>query len=705
MRGRVRTVLEAAAPDIAKGVRAAVVMLVPFYLAGTLHRPELSWTALGGWLGTLADPGGSRTTRAKTLLKFALAGAALVAIVEALAPWPRVATVGFTVVVFAMSLLRARGGTAGTLGALLTVVAAIASARVRTTPPHDAAFFALGALQAVVLSSVVWPVWTHLPVRRAVATVYRELAGYMADVEAAIAEGAPPGDERWHALVREHHRRVRAAIESARAYALAVRARREGETRYGGNVRILLGVAEAQFPVLATLVQELEALPPEVRPEPARRLRPIAANDREVERVLVVRAIRSRAPQRRSQRPMEPHDAASVTQSLWARLEAMSRDAVDLAHAIDERSIDAAPPAGVAPRPEDSAGAHRAGAPALLAAVRAELVALREALSPRSVFFRYAVRASAAGLVASFVGAELSPDHSYWVTLTTLVVLQPHPGATLKLAGERVLGTVLGSVVAVAITETVTEPLALSAIMVPLSVAAVATRPRSYRLFTFFLTPVFVLVAERHPGDWWTAAARAGDAVLGGIVALVAGVLVFPSSERNRLPDALAAMIDAAAAYADAALGAGSAERIASARRAAGLAFGVAETTLERFLAEPRRDETLATDAMLLVTYTRRLVTALTSFHTLTAAAPANVPARDRAVVAAYVAAVLAAVGGVVRGAPASAAPPSAPEVSWDLDTPAGAALERVVRWAGLAASAIARTAAPGLDGASERWG
>src|SRR5262249_59273057 len=100
------------------------------------------------------------------------------------------------------------------------------------------------------------------------AAVYRELAAYIADAKEAIAARAPPGDERWHALVREHHRRVRAAIESARALALAVRARREGETRYGGNVRVLLGVGEAQFPLLATLIQELEALPPDARAEP-----------------------------------------------------------------------------------------------------------------------------------------------------------------------------------------------------------------------------------------------------------------------------------------------------------------------------------------------------------------------------------------------------------------------------------------------------
>src|SRR5262249_47112455 len=109
MNQRLSTVVAAAVPDVAKGVRAAVVMLVPFPLAAVWQRPELSWTALGGWLGTLADPGGSRITRARTITTLAGAGAAVVAFNEALVPWPLLATVGLALVVFIVSLLRATG--------------------------------------------------------------------------------------------------------------------------------------------------------------------------------------------------------------------------------------------------------------------------------------------------------------------------------------------------------------------------------------------------------------------------------------------------------------------------------------------------------------------------------------------------------------------------------------------------------------------
>jgi len=353
--------------------------------------------------------------------------------------------------------------------------------------------------------------------------------------------------------------------------------------------------------------------------------------------------------------------------SLAARLEKLSRDAVVLTHALDE-------PGDVVVK--DPSGQHPA-----VPVRRGERVLARDAvlaaLSPRSVFFHHAVR-SAAALVASILAFLILPRHGYWITLATILVLQTDPGATIKRAGERVVGTVLGSLVAVVITETVSAPIALSVIMVPLSIAAVATRPRSYRLFTFFLTPVFVLLSERSLGDWWTAAERAGDVVIGGLVALVAGVLVFPPTERERLPDVLVQMLDAVGAYAAVVLGPKSGvDKVASVRRASGVAFGVAEASLERFLAEPLRDERRAAGAMLLVTYARRLGTALTSVHT-----HAGEPVDDPEA-AAYVAAILAQCRATIRGEPAPAAVPPMPARASD-DDPAQAALARTLRWAAL---------------------
>ncbi len=668
----------AALPDVARGLRAAVVTLAPFYLATVLHRPELTWTALAGWLGTLVDPGGSRRTRAWALAVFGVAGAAAVAGSEAAAG--RVAAGLLAAVAFAAAIVRGVGATAGSVGTMAAMVAAIGTARVSGRPGRDAAFFALGAAQALFLSTVVWPVGTHLPVRRAIARAYEALGAYASDVGRAEVLAAPADDARWGALIERHHRRIREASEAARQVALAARARRVGETRFGSNVRGLLASAEAQFPVLGTLVQELEALPAGARGGAGERLGEIAAVYAEVERILLARALRSGAPARRVARGVEGGEGGSTADGLARRLAGTAHEALEVACALDA--------AVGAPAVED-APPSRAIARSAREALRGWGRALGDALSPRSAFLRHAIRVAGAVTVASFAGSLVSPSRGYWVTLTAIAVLQPDIGATLRRAFERVAGTVLGSAVAAAIIVSVRSPLVLAALMVPLSVAAVATRPRSYRLFTFFLTPVFVLLAERHPGDWWTAATRVGDVALGGVIALVASAFVLPSSERGRLPDALAAMLSAVAAYTRTVIEAAPARRAEGAdtgvearveegRRAASVAVVAAEASLERLRAVPLGDQSGAVDSMRLVTWARRLARAL--WVVVRVAWTARQCAAALARVGAYVAAAVEAAEARVRGERVAAAP-LAPE---GIDH---AALGRVVRQAALVAS------------------
>jgi uncharacterized membrane protein YccC len=697
------TSLEILAPDIARGLRAAVVMLVPFYLAATLGRPSLSWTALGGWLGTLADPGGGRAMRARALLAFALGGGLLVGLTEPMAPFHQAATIALACIAFAMSILRAWGGTAGSVGTFLAIVATIACGRGAEHPALDALSFTAGGLLALVVSSILWPVWTHLPVRRAVARVYEELASYMEAVLRAVRERIASNDERWTDLARTHPRAVRMAIEAARDAALSARARREGETQFGGDVRALLGTAEAEFRLLSALVVELESLDPAARVAAAARLEPLAAASREVQRVLVVREVRRRP---RAPRTSLLPPASAVTDTLAFRLARGTDIAKELAYGLAEPRDDEAPVT------EAQTGRNDAGAPITLT-LRPRppkghsLRVLSDALSPRSPFFQHALRVALAVAAASILGERLSPARVYWVTLTTLAILQPYAGATIKRAGERVVGTVLGSLAALAVMVTVRSPFWLSLIMVPLSVASVATRPRSYRLFTLFLTPVFVLLADRSTGNLWVAATRAGDALLGGAVALVAGVLIVPASEKDRLPDALGAMFDAIAAYARLVLdpfgegGTAGRDKVPRLRRAAGIALSDAETSLERFLAEPLHERARAGDAMLAVTYGRRLTAAITSFDTL--AVETTCVSRDAEPyvqrVSAYVAetlrlARLPRVNGHFTdkeqdpGARAQeeTAPPN-PE--GDADAPAAQALDRIVRWTALLGSGV----------------
>jgi uncharacterized membrane protein YccC len=592
-----------------------VATLIPFFLAAALGRAELAWMALGGWLGTLADPGGLRSTRAKAVGTFALLGALVVPLGERCGTsiWP--ATAMLAIVALGGTFARALGPAAATVGTMTAVVAAVATARSGSASYGvDSLAFVAGALWATLLSSMVWPVSMHRPVQKAIAGVFTAMSEH-ARALATSAAGAEAG-AHWAQLALTHHRRIRAAIEEALAIALAVRASRPGESPLGADLRVLLGLAEAQFPRLVALGVELEGMTIRDRPPATTaRLRALAATYDAIHESLVARGEPSAI--RREATPSEPvareaTPGASLASLLVDRLELESSRAHVFARTLGSGA--------------SFAGEHESGggrtSHATLVALGNDVREVRDALSFRSVYFRHALRVALAAVVASLIAHRIA-DRPHWVTVTTLAVLQPYPGPTSTRAAERVVGTVLGSLVAALITISIHAPLALAAVMFPLSVAAVATRGRSYRLFTFFLTPVFVLIAERHPGDWWTAAARAGDAVVGGVIALVAALVVWPSWERTRLPDAIDSMVAAVTRYRDAvmeSLDREGAERrasiepgIAAARRAAGIAIGEAETSLERWLAEPLRRAEQGENAMQLVTHARRLANACTT--------------------------------------------------------------------------------------------
>lgn len=610
------------APELLRGLRAAVATIGPFFLAGTLERPELRWVALGGWLGAIADPGGLPRRRAITLIAFALGGGLLVSGMEAAALVPYLSVLLLSLLAMVTSLARASGAAAASVGTLLLISAAIAGGGHPGEPLRDGVLFAGGASWAMLLSSVVWPVWTHLPVRRALAAAFERAAEHAAAIaitaRAPHPEQAPAHQSPWAALVRTYQRPVRAAIEEARAITVAARTQRAGETTIGANLRALLGLVEQVFVGLVALAEEVElTTDPAARAELAAALDVIAHRLRLTAQRLSERALSAgskgdggdHGSAGRSIAPEAPIPAERSP--LARRLLDVARVGAQMARSLDRATTDAAEDQGAPPPPALRIAMQE---------IRTALGAMRDALSWGSPFFRHAVRVTAALAIGGAIGTRVSPEHVAWVSVTAIAVLQPYPGATIGRAIERVVGTVLGSAVVIALMTWVNSPLVLTLALVPLSVAATLTRTRSVRLFALFTTPVFVLFATGLHDDGWSAALRIIDTVLGGIVAVGAAVAIFPSWERARLPETLARCAPALAQYAErvlsrtmpdgAPLSSGHTDGL---RRTLGALFGEVETSLERMLAEPRRMQRGADDAVQRITYLRRLSGSLTA--------------------------------------------------------------------------------------------
>jgi hypothetical protein len=176
-----------------------------------------------------------------------------------------------------------------------------------------------------------------------------------------------------------------------------------------------------------------------------------------------------------------------------------------------------------------------------------------------------------------------------------LFILKPNFGGTLQRAALRLTGTVLGGLIAAALSLTIREDVILIGILPVLAFAALSVRPINYGLYTLALTPmIMVMLDVGHTANWETSFLRVLHTFLGGVLAVVGGYLLFPIWEKQKLPGELAAVVKANADFLRAILsqspakdqGEGAWRQL---QRKAGLALANAATVGQRVLSEPTR--------------------------------------------------------------------------------------------------------------------
>ena len=588
-------------------------------MAGTLAgRPELAAMALGGWLGSLADNGGAYRTRARAIGIFLVGGSLAAAAATFVGGRPLLAVPLVFVVAFAGAMARVYGDAGSTLGTLISVT----FCALLVAPNHDlraalvrGEWLAAGTLLAAFLALVVWPVRPYAPARQAAARAFRALAAHAEAIR--VAHASPTPDSAWLSLAHGGHARVRTALESLRTTLAETRARRPGASDRADQLFLLRDAAEHMFALLVATEAELAAgrTPLGAVAEPSLR-------ELEATLLATARALEDLRGRRVPGDHGGPAAGAALDRAIVELWSAVERGE---AIALSPRELEAD-----VERPRISALAHLSRAAALVeetatlaqaATETTELVRsglppvvaagsphdrsmpaphepwwapLRANIASDSIVLRHALRV---GVTASFALAlveALGLGHGAWIVYTTIILLQPYVGATLERGTHRAVGTIAGGVVAAVIAASVHQPIAIAALMFPLSVAAVAVRTVNYGAFTFFLTPVFVLMAESGTGDWKLAGVRILNTLIGAALALIASRVLWPSWEHRRLSASLGEMLDSTRRYFRAVAAGAVGEpptkeaALADLRRHMGLAANNAETAVERLAGEPR---------------------------------------------------------------------------------------------------------------------
>jgi Tfp pilus assembly major pilin PilA len=185
--------------------------------------------------------------------------------------------------------------------------------------------------------------------------------------------------------------------------------------------------------------------------------------------------------------------------------------------------------------------------------VRGLLVTLwrtvRTDVSTRSLQFRRVTRTAVATGAAMTIWALLPVRHGYWLPLAVVLCMRHTYGETASRVTQRVGGSVAGAVLAAMLLALAPGKVALLAAIFCGALVAYALRSVSYTLWTTFSTPLILMLVDYSSAvDWEVAAERAGLTVAGGLLALAAARLFWPSGGADAvLLYRLAAMCEAQA--------------------------------------------------------------------------------------------------------------------------------------------------------------
>ena len=221
---------------------------------------------------------------------------------------------------------------------------------------------------------------------------------------------------------------------------------------------------------------------------------------------------------------------------------------------------------------------------------------IRNHLSFKSAIFRHALRvALLTGVCTAIIVHYDVGAHGIWLPMTALVVLQPDYGGTLNRALQRSAGTVAGSILASILIVTLRGTVTFEIAVAILLFASFFLIRRHYGQAIAFLTPLIILlVGFSGPNPWEDLIERVIFTLSGAAAALVAGYVLWPQWEHDRLPDRLAAAIRAGKRYVAAvfeALPAAAAptEKLGPLRRAAEIEVTNVDAAFQRMLTEPAR--------------------------------------------------------------------------------------------------------------------
>ncbi|RTY98754.1 FUSC family protein [Flavobacterium sp. RSP49] len=171
---------------------------------------------------------------------------------------------------------------------------------------------------------------------------------------------------------------------------------------------------------------------------------------------------------------------------------------------------------------------------------------LTENLSFSSTIFRHSLRLTIALLIGFIIGKILPFHNVYWILLTIIVIMRPGYGLTKQRSFHRILGTVLGGLIAFGILFFVKDNIIISILSILCMLLGFSFTQTNYKVSATFVTMYVVFIygiVTPNIGD--LVQFRILDTLVGAGLAFLANHFLWPSWEFLNMPMHLEKSINA----------------------------------------------------------------------------------------------------------------------------------------------------------------
>ncbi|WP_432411730.1 FUSC family membrane protein [Rasiella sp. SM2506] len=148
----------------------------------------------------------------------------------------------------------------------------------------------------------------------------------------------------------------------------------------------------------------------------------------------------------------------------------------------------------------------------------------------KSAIFKHSLRLSATMMVGFLIGDVLEFQNPYWILLTIIVIMRPSYGLTKSRSKDRIIGTLLGAVLATILVLFIKNPYVLGSLGIVSLIVAFSVVQKNYKVSATFVTlSVVFIYAILRPDILVVIQYRIFDTLIGAALSFMAILWLWPA--------------------------------------------------------------------------------------------------------------------------------------------------------------------------------